>query len=121
VRMEEITVCRANMELWCCKRSASQHLLIHEPLVVVFVKLRLETRVRTIIGASPFPDVANHLMTAVCILAFGKSSNGRHCPKPVFKKIAGRSLNWFIAPRKQTPIVRVWSKAGRFFPFSFGG
>ena len=72
VRVKEVSVRRSDVQLRRGKRTAAQNLLIDEPLVVVFVKLRLESWIRHVIRGRPFPNVANHLLATVRVGAIGK-------------------------------------------------
>src|SRR6185369_13845317 len=76
VGVKEVSVCRSDMQLRRGKRAAEQDLLIDEPLVVVFVKLGFESRIRHVVGSGPLPNVANHLLAAVSVRAFRKGADG---------------------------------------------
>src|SRR5260221_7353963 len=64
VRIEKISISRSNVDLRGRERSAAQHLLTDEPLIVVLIEVRFESRIRRVIRSRPLPNIANHLMTA---------------------------------------------------------
>jgi len=73
--MKEISVGRTNMQLRRCEGTAAQDLLIYKPLVVVFIKLRLESGIRNVIGGRPLPNIADHLVTAERVCAVRVRAN----------------------------------------------
>lgn len=87
MRVKEVAVGRADVRLRRRVRTAAQDLLVDEPLVVVFIKLGFEPRVGNVIRSCPLPNVANHLLTAIAVLPFGKSANGRGRPEAVLEQI----------------------------------
>src|ERR1051325_4723923 len=100
VRIEEVSIRRPDMNLWSGKRSAAQDFLADEPFVVVFVKVRFESRIRNVIGNRPLPNIADHLMQALCGLAIGKCANRRDTPQSVFKEISFWFVRRLFAPRE---------------------
>src|ERR1044072_6986060 len=121
VRVKEVSVSRSDMRLRRGKRTAAQNFLIDEPLVVVFVKLRLESGIRHVIGDSPLPHVANHLLATVRVLAVRKRSHRRYRPKTVFEEICVAAIGIVVAPGKSLLNFALGIITRRFLPFSFGG
>src|SRR2546430_16609065 len=75
VWIEKISIGRSNVDLRRSERSAAQHFLTDEPLVIVFIEVRFESRIRRVIRSRPLPNIANHLMTAKRSLSVGKRAD----------------------------------------------
>src|SRR5712692_880563 len=86
VRIEKVSIGRANMPAWSRERAAAQNLLTDKPLVVVLVELGFESGIRRVVGSRPLPHVANHLLAAVGALAIGVSTNRSNAPESAVKK-----------------------------------
>src|SRR5262245_25462672 len=99
------------------ERTASQYFLSDKPFVVVFVKFGSEARIRYVIRTRPFPDVADHLMSAVCGLSAGKGADRRHRPELVFREVRRSGFGSVCAPGEFIfePLYRI--VAGSFLPF----
>src|SRR5262245_48472960 len=82
------------------ERTAPQYFLSHKPFVVVFVKFGAEAGIRHVIRTRPFPNVANHLMSAVCALSAGKGADRRYRPELVFREVRLSCFGSACAPGK---------------------
>ena len=105
MRVKEVAIGRADVQLRRGERAAAQDLLIDEPLVVVLVKLGFETGVGNVIGRGPLPDVANHLVTTVTILPGRKGADRTRVTKDRSQKDLLGKCPARHSPR-ETPGVR---------------
>src|SRR5712692_663779 len=119
VRIEKVSIGRANMPAWRRERAAAQNLLTDKPLVVVFVEVGFESGIRRVVGSRPFPHVANHLLATVSAFAFRECADRSHAPESVLEKIAAVLVRRLVAPRKRLLRIRHQRTARRLFPFSF--
>src|SRR5713226_5222188 len=101
VRIEKVSIGRANMPAWRRERAAAQNLLADKQLDVVFVELGFESGIRRVVGSRPLPHVANHLLAAVSAFAFRECADRSHAPESAFKKISAARVGSIIAPRKR--------------------
>src|SRR5438132_13324355 len=88
MRIEKVSIGRADVHARRGERAAAQDLLPDKPLVVVFVELGFESGIRGVIRSRPFTHIHNHVLTSVSALAQRVSANRDVPHDTVLKMVA---------------------------------